>query len=269
MTRSVLHLLASTAFLLLSTLSMASASSLRNLALPGPQPGPYPAVLLLHGCSGMENNIPMWQDFLRSKGYASAAVESFQKRGFSEICTDFGRVPMSARIDDVYQGLAELAARSDIDPKRIAVMGFSNGGGAVFSSLTSLVASRLPPGHARFRAGVALYPDCSLFAPTAFAVPLATFIGRDDDWTPAAACEKLASKVPADRPAFEVTVYPGAHHSFDMPDLANHYLGRVRNMHKANGMGATVAGNWKVLQLAKRDVEEYLARALQPAIDSK
>lgn len=247
--------------LLLCALAHANDSPLRSISVPG-QPGPHPAVLLLHGCSGIESNVPMWQDFLRSKGYASAAVESFQRRGFSEICTDFSRVPMAVRLNDVYQGLAELAARPDIDPQRIAVMGFSNGAVAVLSALTTTIAAQLPSAHARFRAGIALYPDCSLHSPHAFAAPILTLVGREDDWTPAAECESLARKVPASRPPFEVTVYPGAHHSFDMPGLNRQYLGRVRNIHKATGMGATVAGDGTARQQAMRDVDQYLGRVL-------
>lgn len=261
MSHASFRLAAGAICLLLCALARANDSPLRGISLPE-QPGPHPAVLLLHGCSGIERNVPMWQDFLRTKGYASAAVESFQRRGFSEICTDFSRVPMSMRLHDVYQGLAELAARPDIDPQRIAVMGFSNGAVAVLSALTTTVAAQLPLAHARFRAGLALYPDCSLYAPHVFAAPILTLIGREDDWTPAIACESLARKVPASRPSFDVTVYPGAHHSFDIPDLKRQYLGPVRNIHKANGMGATVAGDDTARQQAMRDVDQYLGRVL-------
>jgi dienelactone hydrolase len=239
-------------------------SYLTGLQIPEGKAGPHAAVLLLHGCSGIEANIPMWQQFLLSRGFASAAVDSFRRRGVSEICTDFTRVKLHDRMQDVYKALAEISARPDIDPKRVAVMGFSNGASAALSALTSMLNTQLAPGGPRFRAGVSVYPDCSLF-PTTFAAPILVAIGAADDWTPAAACERLATRIAPGRPAFEVKVYPNAHHSFDMPGLGHHYFGSARNMHRQSGYGATVAGSPAATELAKKDVEAFLARQLAPA----
>lgn len=239
-------------------------SYLTGLQLPEGAPGPYAAVLLLHGCNGIDSNMPMWQQFLRSRGIASAAVESFRRRGVTEVCSDFARVKMHDRMQDVYKGLAEIVARPDVDPKRVAVMGFSHGGVAVLSALTSVVNMQLAPGSPRFRAGVAVYPDCSLFRP-AFAAPILAVVGGADDWTPAVECERLAARVAPERPAFQVKVYPGAHHGFDIPGLQHQYYGAARNLHRSNGYGATVAGSPAATELAKQDVEAFLARELAPA----
>ena len=59
-----------------------------NLTVPTGTTPPYPAVILLHGCSGIQENQPMWQAFLASKGYASASVDSLVRRHVTEICTD-------------------------------------------------------------------------------------------------------------------------------------------------------------------------------------
>ena len=238
----------------------AGGSALHALALPPPPHlAPYPAVLLLHGCSGIERNIPMWQAFLSSKGYASAAVESFQRRGVQEICTNFNRVQQRERLNDAYTALTEMAARTDIDPKRIVVMGFSNGGGTVLGAMNRMIEAQLPPGHARFIAGIALYPDCSAFGAVPMTAPILTLIGGADDLTPASLFERLSQQWGA---TFQTIVYPGAHHSFDMPDLPRYYMGSARNLHKSSGYGATVEGSSRALQQAQVDVETFLSRVL-------
>jgi len=236
------------------------SGALTGLVLPGaPFQAPYPAVLLLHGCSGIEPNIPMWQSFLQEKGYASAAVESFQRRGVQEICTNFTRVPQRERLNDAYTALTAMAARPDIDAKRVAVMGFSNGGATVLAALNRTIDSQLPSGHARFSAGIALYPDCSAFGQASMNVPILVLIGQADDWTPASHCERLSRQW---GDAFQTNVYPGAHHSFDMPDLRHQFLGSARNMHRSSGYGATVEGSARALGQARIDVETFLGRVL-------
>jgi dienelactone hydrolase len=236
-------------------------SHLLGLTLPAaPAAAPYPAVLLLHGCSGVERNVAMWQAWLGSKGYASAAVESFRRRGVSEICTNFSRVPMHERLKDVYAGLVEITARSDIDRDRVVVMGFSNGGVAVLSALTAQVGTLLAPGSPRFRAGIAFYPDCSLYRGAAMTGPILTLIGRLDDWTPASHCEQLSAALGS---GFQTIVYPDAHHSFDMPNLPRFYMGSARNMHQPRGTGATVEGNPLALEKSKADVATFLEQTLK------
>lgn len=236
------------------------ANALHSLTLPAsPFTAPHPAVLLLHGCSGIERNIPMWQAFLRSKGYASAAVESLRRRGVQEICTNFNRVPQRERLNDAFIALTALAARTDIDPQRIAVMGFSNGAATVLAALNKTIEAQIPPGHARFAAGIALYPDCAGYGAVPMYAPILTLIGKSDDWTPAEPCEQLARKW---GDMFQTIVYPGAHHSFDIPDLQHQYLGAVRNLHRSSGYGATVEGSRPALQQAQLDVEAFLAQVL-------
>lgn len=238
-------------------------ASLERLDIPDGA-GPFPAVVLLHGCNGMGSNIPVWQRVLREHGYASVAIDSFGPRWINEICSDFSRLPMHQRVEDVYLGLAKLVARPEIDAQRVALMGFSNGGVAVLSALTTTVLLRLPADRPHFRAGVAVYPDCSIYPSARFAVPITALIGAADDWTPPRYCSELASaaRARADSPVFEVKVYAGAHHAFDYPGLQFLYRPEVRNMHSPSGYGATVAGNSSAARQAHSDAIAFLERVI-------
>jgi hypothetical protein len=46
--------------------------------------GPFPAVVLAHGCSGITNVVQGWQSKLREYGYATFVVDSFAKRHLKE-----------------------------------------------------------------------------------------------------------------------------------------------------------------------------------------
>ena len=71
-------------------------------------PGPFPAVVMLHGCGGLMTrsgkiaaNARFWAEYLRDHGYVALLVDSFTARGIDEVCT--GRHSLSAgrdRADD-------------------------------------------------------------------------------------------------------------------------------------------------------------------------
>ena len=44
-------------------------------------PGPYSAVVLMHGCGGFHSSMISWADRLSRFGYAALAVDSFGSRG--------------------------------------------------------------------------------------------------------------------------------------------------------------------------------------------
>jgi dienelactone hydrolase len=179
-------------------------------------PGPHPAVILLHGCGGRDDRQGRmmardadWAQRLAAAGYLVAAPDSFGSRGLGEQCTVANRTVTAwrTRREDAREVRAFLAARPDVRPAEIALMGFSNGGSTV------LYAADLPG----FVAFVSLYPGCRpLLARRGWApaAPMLLLIGAADDWTPPGPCEDLAAK----HPAITVHVYAGAHHGFDAPN---------------------------------------------------
>src|SRR5437868_7067483 len=107
-------------------------------------PGRHPAIVLMHGCSGLwgvgGQPTPMyqnWAETLRARGFVALHVDSFGPRGEKEICTQADRPvrPGRERAQDAKAALRWLAARPDVDPDRIHVMGWSNGGSSVLYAI--------------------------------------------------------------------------------------------------------------------------------------
>lgn len=223
--------------------------------------GPFPVVVILHGCSGLKPNGDMWASYLRDHGYASLVMDGFGPRGVYEICTDFNRVPTRRRLLDLKAALQYLASRPEIAVDRAAIMGFSNGAVVTLDAASRFGRDSIAEGPLTYRAAIALYPECR-FRSSDFGLPALILIGDRDDWTLASSCQELQQRTQPGSPAPELVVYPGAQHAFD--DLrANANLPHVRNINSPSGFGASVGGDGPSLERAKVDVLDFLRRQLQ------
>jgi dienelactone hydrolase len=180
--------------------------------------GPFPFVVLLHGCGGLKARamwtlwVEPWTGLLRERGIGAAVVDSFAPRGVEQVCNT-GSVAAWAvrRADDAYSARAWLAEQPYVDAKRLAVMGMSNGGRTVLAALRTTVK------HAeRFVAGIALYPGCQTDTGSRFNAPLLVLIGRGDTTTPVRFCEQMKDAQTAAGPELRLVVYAYAPHTFDM-----------------------------------------------------
>ncbi len=227
--------------------------------------GPYPTVVLLHGCSGLYAKTGRvsarhidWALTLREQGYAVLMVDSFGPRGVAEVCTVKDR-PVRAteeRKRDAWAALAYLRARSDVDSDRIALMGWSQGAGTVLAAYG-------PGGQGNgFRAAIAFYPGCRtplMDADWQPEGPLLMLLGGKDEWAPAERCLELASREPV-KERTEVVVYPDAHHGFDSPHSP---LRKRRNLATAPAGEATVGTDESARKDAIERVSAFLAERLR------
>jgi len=221
-----------------------------------------PAVGLFHGCGGVGQNVNRMAQILAGRGYAALVVDSFGARAIRDACTSRWPTVEQAveRVADIRASVRWLAARADVDGTRIAVMGYSYGGGVAL--LYAL------DGEPAARAAIAVYPDCALqdrLGPSiANRKPLLMTMGELDDWTPVRQCEALLSRVKSGRDLIETRIYPGAHHSFDAVGLPVRYLASAGNRSKPNNCcGAHYGHNAEAWAAFQRDVEAFLARALR------
>jgi dienelactone hydrolase len=226
--------------------------------------GPVPAVILLHGCSGLGNGFPTWEKFFLDMGVATLAVDSFGPRGVREICSDFNRVSTQTRTGDAYGALAFLAGRPDLQPDRIMLLGFSHGGGVTLDAVSSVGRSHypdLPKAAPTFRAAAAFYPPCGEKSrmQACYRTPVLLLLGANDDICPAADCQKLADSH-QDGPPMQAMIFPGALHGFASPDLPRTYRPNFINRNSPTGNGATVGGDAVATAKAKIQIESFVRR---------
>ncbi|HMB88044.1 MAG TPA: dienelactone hydrolase family protein, partial [Methylomirabilota bacterium] len=100
-------------------------------------PGPFPAVVILHDCSGLgpgSSGAPgRWSRELVARGYVVLMPDSFTTRGHpGGVCTDAsrsrGEVGPARRVVDAYAALAHARSLPFVDGRRVGVMGGSHGG---------------------------------------------------------------------------------------------------------------------------------------------
>ena len=70
----------------------------------------------------------------------------------------------------------------------------------------------------RFRAAIAYYPNCGIPA-ASMTAPTLVLIGEADDWNPAERCREMVVHSRPDGATIAMTIYPGAYHAFDVPQL--------------------------------------------------
>ncbi len=223
-------------------------------------PGPRPAVVALHGCSGpydtrgqLTAHLRRYAADLNAAQMHVLVLDSFGPRGLRSIC----EIPQSKRTvreadrrADVQAALRWLVARPEVDATRLVLLGWSHGAQTVLAALdasdTTVQAQTVQP-----RAAVAFYPGCTeLLKNTSYRLqgPLLLMVGERDDWTASAPCVRLHQRLGAQAPRFEFEVYADSYHGFDSlsPVRVRDKVGNTRSGQ------ATVGGN-PAAQVASRE----------------
>lgn len=232
--------------------------------------GPFPAIVMLHGCGGLWDrrgeptaSYLHWARHFRDRGFAALLLDSFGPRGEKQICTQQQRTirPQRERAADAHAALRWLAAREDVRRDSIHLLGWSNGGTTVLHALRADSPGRKEPGPS-FRSAAAFYPGCKPLLATAYrpVAPVLIQAGGADDWTPAEPCRALADQSSRAGAQVSIDVYEGAHHSFDRIEGRVRFRPDVRNPSNASGRGATVGPQPEARDKARARVTQFFER---------
>jgi dienelactone hydrolase len=223
--------------------------------------GPSPAIVLLHSCNGNWRRLDeRWGKRIVSWGYVTLTVDSFGPRGLKN-CGDGAPLDLAT---DAYRALNFLVRAPFVDPDRIAVLGFAQGGRVALMSVEHGAIEQTSPN--KFRAAVAFYPPCRWFRGDA-TVPTLILIGERDDLNPAAACRDVVdgrddmgmSRQRAGGAPIKLIVYPGASHAFDAPNLRT----------PANLSGHHLEFNQSATDQSIAALHEFLDATIGPKIEEK
>ena len=203
----------------------APTTAVATLYLPrasgaGTPPRSVPAVVLLHGAGGvLAAREHTYGRQFAAMGTAALVIDVFGARrdratGFTERLLE---ITESMAIADAYAGLRFLRQRLEIDPARVALIGFSYGAMATMYALNAGVAALVAPGGERFAAHAAFYGPCIAHFenPRTTGAPLLILYGTGDALIDPARCEAFAADARRGGSSVEVIAYPGALHQWD------------------------------------------------------
>lgn len=183
--------------------------------------GPFPAVVVLHGCLGVRSKDTRWAQRLRDHGYVALVVDSLTGRELvtlderRRVCAGF-TLWGGTRADDVRASLAYLRTLPYVDGSRLAVVGFSHGAWAALD----LLASATDDDVRGLRAVVGFYPYCGMVSRAHWLgfrvdVPTLLLLGAEDRTVSPGQCETIAARELASGRRVALTVYPETGHNFD------------------------------------------------------
>ncbi|MGO4569950.1 dienelactone hydrolase family protein [Rhizobium sp. 2YAF20] len=215
--------------------------------------GPFPALVVLHGCGGLGSRLKndvaeQWV----ARGYVVLVVDSYATRNIKTTCRNTrsdGAFTSTDRVYDAYGALDLLSTYPFVDAQRVALMGFSAGGVSALEA--TMVEGDEQLTARKFKAAVAYYPTCSPSDGDA-TVPTLITVGELDDWGPPALCRQRLAHLSGKAPEIQLDVYPGAYHDFDVPTAK---AGTVYFGHRLEYSAAATAQSTK-------DVEAFLRKQL-------
>jgi dienelactone hydrolase len=195
--------------------------------------GPFPTVIALHGCGGLNGQSEQiqpryreWAEQLLQAGNAVLLPDSYGSRELGPQCRVKERRVLARRerVADIMAARQWLLQQPWVSQDRISLIGWANGASALLWAVRPQLAQhKVEPD---FRSAVAFYPDCRISSGLGWSarVPTLVLIGASDDVSSPLACRQMVDGARGRSALARIVVYPNAHHDFDRADLPLHAL---------------------------------------------
>lgn len=198
-----------------------------TLYLPENAPGPVPAIVLVHGTTGIDVRNEFYRGPILGAGIAIFEVDF--KTGIYTSAMDRPRVDTFVPL--AFAALKELRKVSSIDPNRIGIMGFSMGGHISLETAMESNVKRWMGDEKGFAAFATFYPVCKPFLRELVesqskltGAPMIVFYGTEDAYGEGTAVPLLKTLLASKYEFNLLTVeYAGATHGFNRNAPAVNY----------------------------------------------
>jgi len=183
--------------------------------------GTRPAIVLVHGSAGVDSRGRGYVVALNNTGFVTLEIDLWAARG---VRSPLERPKSVAEtLPDAFAALDFLAHHASVDPKRIAIMGFSWGGIVSMLSATTRAQTTFAKDGQTFAAHAPFYPACWTYNTVPgfefqelTGAPVFIQSGAADLYDDPDSCARLVESLP-DKAKAHVTfkTYPGATHAWD------------------------------------------------------
>ena len=185
-----------------------------------------PAVVILHGMSGVHEAEEHWLKIINSMGIATFMVDSNWGRKKCKKDSNLKKdIKWCAaanrgmnRVIDGYGALELLSNHPRIDPKRIGCIGMSLGArGCLYLNVKRFQKMWGTPGL-EYAASVPMYPPCNVTYKEDDEItdtPIRIHVGELDTYFPVDSCVNYVTRLKAKGKDVDIKVYSDTHHSFE------------------------------------------------------
>jgi len=190
--------------------------------------GPFPALVMVHQCVGVNPAIVQWSREAVSLGYVVLLIDSLTPRQIDTLC--FGPrngVNLFRGAKDAFQAADHLRRYPFVDPNRLSFVGFS--WGAMVGLIVSSARYADALGGRPFASVAVFYPGCfRVTRPNApvfdivsddMKQPVLVLLGASDNETPASECIEKLQEARLAGSAVDWHVYPDTGHCWDCRQL--------------------------------------------------
>src|SRR3954452_12119439 len=227
--------------------------------------GPFPTVIALHGCGGLNGPSDRlqpryrdWAEQLLKSGHAVLLPDSYGSRELGPQCRAKERRVLARRerVADIVASRQWLLQQPWVATDRISLIGWANGASAVLWAVRPQLTQKVEPD---FRSAVAFYPDCRISSGLGWSarVPTLLLIGAGDDVSSPSACRQMVDGARGRSALARIVVYPHAAHDFDRANVPLHAVAATDAGAPEHGH---VGGDPDARADAQKRVAEWLAR---------